>query len=668
MRAQAEDIYLVFRFADVEVCEAEFSVARAGRRLPVEPKAFKVLLYLLHNPGRLIPKDELLNAVWGDTAVTENSLTRSIALLRHALGDDPHQPRYVETVATIGYRFICPVEVVEHARDKPDAEVLLVLGNNGETKAVTGSDAARASAIPPKESGIAAARPAAFKTRMGWAAAAVLGASAIVFSFNIFGLRDRVIEKVLPTPKIESIAVLPLDSLSHDPDQEYFADGMTDALLTDLGRIKALRVISRQSIIRYKGSRKPLPEIARELNVDAIVEGTVQRSGDKVRITAQLLQGKTDRHLWAESYERDFRDVLSLQGEVAQDIAQKIEVRLSPEETHRITAARAVNPEAYEAYLKGRFQYYSISKQGLDEAERYFQLALEKDPNYALAYAGLADVWTLRTDSGHAPPSEMMPKANSALLKALQLDPNLPEAHVALANMDFTYKRDWISAEKEFRRGIELNPSSQDAHFFYADYLIYLKRNQEWQSEIQKALALDPMSSFTRTFYGWQLVYLGRCDEAIDVLQKVAASDPAFASAHMGLWGAYYKKHLDAQAMQEAVRFFEAIHDQETTAALNAGYQQAGYKEGMKRGADLLALRAQRQYVPAIRIARLYAHAGETNRAILWLQKADEARETPLCRLGVGWDWDSLRSDSRFQEIMRHMNFPPLASSATFAD
>ena len=396
MRAQAEDSYLVFRFADVEVCEAEFSVARAGRRLPVEPKAFKVLLYLLLNPGRLIPKDELLDAVWGDTAVTENSLTRSIALLRHVLGDDPHQARYVETVATIGYRFICPVEVVEHARDKPEVEVRSATGNGDGAKTEAGSDTARASPIPPNESGIASARPAAFKRWMGWAAVTVLVASAIVFSFNIFGLRDRVLDRVLPTPKIESIAVLPLESLSHDPDQEYFADGMTDALLTDLGRIKALRVISRQSIMRYKGSRKPLPEIARELNVDAIVEGTVQRSGDKVRITAQLLQGKTDRHLWAESYERDFRDVLSLQGEMARDIVREIEVRLSPEETHFINAARAVSPEAYEAYLKGRFQYYSISKQGQEEAERYFQLALEKDPNYALAYTGLADVWMLR--------------------------------------------------------------------------------------------------------------------------------------------------------------------------------------------------------------------------------------------------------------------------------
>ena len=225
--------------------------------------------------------------------------------------------------------------------------------------------------------------------------------------------------------------------------------------------------------------------------------------------------------------------------------------------------------------------------------------------------------------------------------------------------MDFTFKRDWISAEKEFRRGIELNPSSQDAHLFYADFLIYLKRTQEWQSEIQKALALDPMSSFTRTFYGWQLVYLGRCDEAIEVMQKVAASDPNFSSVHMGLWGAYYKKHMETQAMREAIKFFQVIHDQETAAALSAGFQQAGYKEGMKRGAEVLAQRARQKYVPGIRVARLYAHAGDADRAIQWLQKADAAREATLCRLAVGWDWDSLRSDPRFQEIVGHQNYPP---------
>jgi tetratricopeptide (TPR) repeat protein len=317
-----------------------------------------------------------------------------------------------------------------------------------------------------------------------------------------------------------------------------------------------------------------------------------------------------------------------------------------------------VNPEAYEAYLKGRFEYYKISKQGIENAERYFQLALEKDPNYALAYAGLADVWAMRSDAGYAAPSETVPKAKATALKALQLDDTLSEAHVTLGNIEFEYEWDWRAAERDFRRAIELNPSSANAHFMYADFLISLKRNQEWQSEIQQAMNLDPMSSFVRCFYGWHLVYLGRYDEAIDVMQKVIATQPNFSSAHMGLWGAYYRKHMEREASQEAVKFFETLNDQEAVAALTAGYEQAGYREGMRRAAGVLVARAQHSHVAGVRIARLYAHAGDADQALVWLQKACEARETPLIHLGVGWDWDQLRPDRRFQQLLRRMNLP----------
>ncbi len=639
METATQSEHLV-RFKTFELNLRTRNLYRHGLKLRLQGHPIDVLAMLLERPGELVTRGALKKALWAeDTFVDfEHGLNSTINRLREALGDKADAPRFIETLPRLGYRFIAPVKA-------PIAESPAMPTEVGETPVAD---------RPAK----AAVRPARQKRLMALAAVALLGTLAILLSINIFGLRDRLLEHFLPIPRIESIAVLPLESLSRDPEQEYFADGMTDALLTDLGRISALRVISRQSIMRYKGSKKPLPEIARELNVDAIVEGTVQRSGDQVRITAQLLEGKTDRHLWAESYQRDFRDVLNLQGEVAQDIAREIKVTISPEESRRLATTSEVTPGAYEAYLKGRFQWYKISSKGFDEAERYFQLALEKDPNYALAYAGLADVWLMRADSGDASPSETMPKAMAAALKALQLDPNLSEPHVALANIDSLYKRDWAAAEREFRLAIQLNPNSAYAHFMYADFLISLKRNQEWQQEIQRALTLDPMSPFTRTFYGWHLIYLGRDDEAIQLLQTVLASQPGFASAHMGLWGAYYKKHMEAQAMQEAVKFFDAIHDQEAVAALNAGYNQAGYREGMKRAADILALRAQRSHVPGIRIARLYAHAGDTNQALLWLEKADEARETPLSHLGVAWDWDSLRSDSRFQAILTRMSFP----------
>lgn len=651
-----------WRFGVYEVDTRRVEVRRAGMPLKMREQSFLILVCLLEHAGEVVTREELRQVLWpADTFVDfDHSLSTAIMKLRDALGDSTETPVYIETIPKHGYRFVAPVTLEKDARNGPShinadsAPHLLTEPHGNERGLGATADKAPSSTVLGK----GASRRAVSNWKLALAAVATLGLLATLFCIDIFLPRIRFSERTLPSQKIQYIAVLPLENLSHDPEQEYFADGMTDALLTDLARIDALRVISRQSVMGYKGSKKPLPEIARELNVDAIVEGTVQRSGDKVRISANLLQAKTDQHLWAKSYERDFRDVLRLQGEVAEDIAREIEVTISADESRRFSAARTVNPEAYEDYLKGRFQYYSITPQGYDEAERYYQLALEKDPNYALAYSGLADVWMMRTDSGHAPPFEVMPKAMAAANKAVELDQNLSEPHVTLANIDALYKRDWISGENEFRRAIESNPNSQDAHFMYADFLVSLKRNQEWQNEIQRALALDPISAFTRTFYGWHLIYLGRYDEAIQELQQVLATQPGFSSAYMGLWGAYHKKHMDAAALQAAVLFYLAINDPEVANALSSGYQQAGYREGMKRGANVLALRAQRKYVPCIRVARLYAHAGETDKALEWLAKADEAHETPMGHLGVAWDWDSLRSDPRFKVILGHMNYP----------
>jgi tetratricopeptide (TPR) repeat protein len=248
--------------------------------------------------------------------------------------------------------------------------------------------------------------------------------------------------------------------------------------------------------------------------------------------------------------------------------------------------------------------------------------------------------------------------AKAAAVKATQLDDSIAQPHVTLGNLYALYERNWAAGEREFLRAIELNPNSIDAHFMYGDFLISLKRNREWDTEIHKVLALDPMSSFTRTFYGWHLVYLGKCDEAIEVLNEVISQQPNSSSAHLGLWGAYYKKHMDAEAMQEAISFFEAIHDQETAEALSRGFSRADYRQGMHEGAKVLTARAAHAYVPAIRIARLYAHAGDADNALQWLNQANQNRETPMGHLGVACDWDPLRGDPRFQQLMLGMNFP----------
>jgi len=475
------------------------------------------------------------------------------------------------------------------------------------------------------------------------------------YGYRLIASRARAPE---PGPRIRSLAVLPLANLSDDPQQEYFADGMTDALITDVSTIRAVKVISRTSVMRYKGARKPLPQIARELRVDGVIEGTVQRSNGQVRITVQLIHAATDTHLWAGSYERDFRDVLSLQGEVARAVAREIKAALTPEEATRLVSARPVSSAAYEADLKGQFHWYKLSPGHLDRALSYFQLALEEDPNYALAHVGIANVWLARGDAGFMPPGEAFPKARAAVLRALELDGELAEGHIALANVTALYDRDWPAGEREFRRAIELNPNSADGHFMYADFLISMKRTEEWAVEMQRVLDLDPLNPFFQCFYGWHLVYLHQCDDAILHFREALAADPGFSSAHMGLWGALYRKGMHEDALAEAGKFFAVLGDHEVENALRRGYAEGGYSRAMHFGAEMLAKRSRQCHVPGVRIARLYAHAGENDQAMEWLQSAFEQRETPLMHLSVAWDWDALRDDPRFRDLLRHVGLP----------
>ena len=479
----------------------------------------------------------------------------------------------------------------------------------------------------------------------------------VMVGLSLAGIRTKLFSRTNDVP-IRSLAVLPLVNLSGDPEQEYFADGMTEALIMDLSKIRGVKVISRTSIMQFKDAKQPLPEIAQKLGVDGILEGSVQRSGGRVRITAQLIRAATDSHLWAESYERDTRDVLALQAEVAQAIAREIKGAVSPVETKTLGHASPIDAEAYEAYLKGQAHWYHLSPEHLDAALGYFELALQKEPNYARAYVGVANVWLERSDAGSMSPHEAIPKAKAAIARALELDETLSDAHITLANILGSYDHEWSAAEREFRRGIDLDPNSADGHFMYADFLISMKRTNEWNTEIHKTLELDPFNPFFQCFYGWHLVYLGRYDEAINQFRKVLATLPDFSSVHMGLWGAYYKKGMQQEALAEAQKFFDVLHDHEVEEALTRGYAEGGYARAMHSAAEVLAARSQRTHVPAVRIARLYAHAGDKDEVLRWLHKACADRETPLTHLSVAWDWDMLRSDQRFQDLVQSVGLP----------
>jgi serine/threonine protein kinase/TolB-like protein/Tfp pilus assembly protein PilF len=501
---------------------------------------------------------------------------------------------------------------------------------------------------------------------MRWAAvglaALALIAMAVLVGFNVGGLRDRLLTFVrarhgVPLPKIESIAVLPLANLSGDPEQEYFADGMTEELITNLGKISALRVISRTSVMRYKGTKKPLPEIARELNVDAVVEGTVQRSGDRVRITANLLHAPTDRHLWAESYERDLRDILALQSEVARAIASEIKVKLTPQEQTRLARARPVNPEVYELWLKGRRHLLTAGMHM--KALEYFQQAIDLDPAYAPAHAGISVAYSNAALFYALAPHEALPKAKAAAKRALELDESLAEAHVALAQLMENPDWDWSGAEREFKRALELNPNSVDAHFGYSWFLTNMLRFEEAIAESRRAVELDPLSPGVTGQLGWTLYYAGRYDESIKSHRKSLEMEPGFAYAHLMLSWNYVAKHAPAEAAAACRRAVELAPDDQFVLA-SCGHDLAVV--GRRQEALALLERVKRlggrKPVDPYVVAFLYDGLGEKQLALQSLECAFRDRSPNLACLRVDFS-QTLRSDPRFQDLLRRMNFPP---------
>lgn len=453
------------------------------------------------------------------------------------------------------------------------------------------------------------------------------------------------------------IAVLPLENRSGDRSQDYFVQGMHEALLEDLSKIGSFKVISRRSVARYEGARRPIPEIARELGVDVIVEGSMLRVDDRARVSVQLIDGNSDEHLWAESYERDVRDVFRLQTELARTIASEIHVVLTPEDTDRLARSREVNLEAYEAYLKGRFHWNKLSPDHLETALEYFRLALKRHPRYALAHVGLADVWFSQGELGVTPPWEAFAHMKASVLDALALDDTLAEAHATLANVRFVHDWDMESAERAYRRAIELNPNFADGRFFYADFLISTGRSTDAMAELERALQLDPFNNLYLCFKGWYFLYLGRVDDAMLALERARKADPNFPAVTQGLWGVHGMRGAHEEALREAKRFFTLIGRQEVADVLSRGDRvtETDYRRAMSEAAERLAGRARKTHIGAVRVARLYAHAGDSEAALAWLERALAEREPALVHLAVSWDWRGLRDEPGYQDLLRRL-------------
>jgi TolB-like protein/DNA-binding winged helix-turn-helix (wHTH) protein/Tfp pilus assembly protein PilF len=592
------------------------SLLRDGKTIRLTPKAFDLLLVLVEESGRTVEKDELLERVWVGTIVEENNLNQNITALRKSLGDSRQESQYIATIPGVGYRFVAPVKKEEFTQiSKEDAKGVVPAG--------------RRKLVPY----------------------ALLIALLLVAAVAGYALYTR--EK--PRPAMSSIMVLPLENLSGDAAEEYFADGMTDALIGDLAQIGSLHVISRTSSMHYKGTNKSLPQIAGEINVDAVVEGTVQRSGNRVVVRAQLIHAATDRHLWVQTYTRDVRDVLELQSEIAQAIAREVQIQLTPGEQARLTARRPVQPKAYDNYLQGRYLYWNRrTEENLNKAIELFQNAIKEDASYAPAYVGLADCYNALSvvQVGALPPIEGRRRAEEAATKALELDSGLAEAYTALGYINH-YNWNWNAAEQHFKRALDLNPNYANAHNFYASYLMSRGRIDESIAASNRARELDPFSLAISAQRGFLLENARRYGEAIEQLRAVIAMDPNHYQAYWTLGHTYAaNKQLDEAivAAEKAVGLSERAPG--ALGMLGLAYGLAGRKaEATKILNELLELSKTRYVTPAA-FVNVYIGLGDKDQVFVWLEKAYAERSNYIAYLKVFPMLDSIRSDRRFGNLV----------------
>ena len=626
------------RFGPYEVSLQSGELRKSGLRIRVQQLPLRLLEILLERPGEVMTREELRNRMWPNESFGDfdQAVNVAIAKLRAALGDSAENPRYVETLPRRGYRFIAEVAVINPPLDKPEL-------------AAVQNPSAAVETLPPAPEGRA---PKSLRLSSGnaWivavAAMVSLAAATAVWIF-LWGRGSRADGSA--SSSIRSLAVLPLENLSSNA-EDYFADGMTDELITDLAQISALRVISRTSVVPYKGVRKTLPQIARELNVDAVVEGTVLRSGSQVRITAQLIRAPVDKHLWAQSYEGDVRDTLALQKKVAREIADQIRIKVTPQEAAVLDNAKPVNPEAYENYLKGRYFWNKRTPDDTKKAIDYFNQAINGDPNYALPHAGLADIYQI---------SDRPQLAREEVQKALHLDDQSAEAHNSLAHLLYLFNHDWQGADKEFKRALELDHNYAPAHHWYSMYLALKGRKEEALVEAEKAYELDPLSPVAGANLAKILQEDGQDDRAIDQAKKTLDLEPNSAVTHAVLGIAYQDKHLFNEAIAEYQHALDlGGSPEEIRGLVGYAYAVSGNRSEAEKTIAQLKERLPVHTRAALDIAVVFSGLGDRNSALYWLNKAEEAHVTDLIGLGQDSHFAELHGDPRFQALAQRVGSP----------
>jgi TolB-like protein/DNA-binding winged helix-turn-helix (wHTH) protein/Tfp pilus assembly protein PilF len=647
---------------DLEACE----LRKQGLRIKLQDQSLHILRVLLEHSGEIVSREQLRNRLWQpDTFVDfDHSLNTAMMRLREVIGDSSDNPRFIETIPRKGYRFIAPVHHLRPENTEPSEHAAVGRGDTLETVLDRGNRndgglreeaPALAPPIPLKP-----IRQISLLSALGFCAGLILVLA--LSAAAIYGFRGRLGPMTASSKRITSLVVLPMENLSGDKGQEYFADGMTDELIASLARISSIRVLSRTTAMEYKGTHESLGKIAHDLGVDAVVEGTVLRSGDRVRITAELVQVSTDRHLWADTYESPIGDILALQNRVAAAIVDQIRIQLTPQDRTRLVSTRAVNSDAYEDYLKGLFYWNKRSEGDLLKAIQYFQSATEKDPQYALAYAGLADCYGILGAAivGTVPTTEVASKAEAAAIRAVELDNSMAETQTALATVQFNYKWNWKAAEVGFRRAIELNPNYATAHQRYSLYLIAMGRQNESLSEMDYARSLDPLSISMNFSLGWRLYMAGQYDRAIAQLHNTIEMDPTFILPHIVLGQSYEQKGDYTKAIAELQQTAAMSHDSPPViAALGHVYGVAGKQTEALKVLEELRSESRSQYVSPFYMALVYAGLGDHGQAMDWLEKAYADRSNSLIFADVDPRLNGLRSDPRFRDLLHRIGFRP---------
>ncbi|HEY4842319.1 MAG TPA: winged helix-turn-helix domain-containing protein [Terriglobales bacterium] len=638
----------LYEFADFSLDPQNRVLRRSGATVSLTPKAFDLLLVLVQNAGRIVSKDELMKAVWSDSFVEESNLTQTVFMVRKVL-DETANRRYIQTVQGQGYRFLVPVK--EATLEGPEGEP------PGTERPVAASETVEVREVPVEAS------PPQVKSWRPLVIACAAVALVLIVVFAIWPWHSRVSPA---EPGKIMLAVLPFENFTGDPGQEYFSDGLTEEMISQLGDLDPahLGVIARTSVMHYKHSQESISEIGKNLGVQYVIEGSVRRDLERIRITAQLIQVKDQSHLWAREYDRDLSHLLELQEEISREIAGEIEFSLSGRrsiEANRqqppASATTASSYEAYDLYLKGRYFWNKRTGDGFRQAADYFQQAIDKDPNYGRAYAGLADTFALMSTWYAGPQNELMPKARSAALRAIALDEGLAEAHASLALIRENYDYDWRGAEREFRRAIQLDPQYATAHQWYAEFLSWQGRFEDAYTESERARHLDPLSLIIASDYASILYNSRQYDKAANQWGSVLELDPNFELARESMIPVYLQQGRYDDATEEVNRWANRVQGPWTLAWEVAVYSRAGRVEEARRALRKLELTPGSWPIRTPTLLLAYSGMSEKERVIDLLQQAYSDHSNAVVEIKVDPMYDSIRNDSRFQELIRRLNF-----------